>query len=297
MERTAYLIFALLLCSFLIDATSSEKIHKRKKYHHRHHKTSPPPDLLDDIPEDELGFDKSISNKESEELIKDNNVPLYDACFNKKCPAGQICEIGEDDQAKCVCIPNCPVERDSRRKVCTNHNETWGSDCEVHQMRCRCDHSMPECKNKELSHVHIVYYGECRDMPVCKPEEMSDFPRRMRDWLFNVMRDLADRQELTPHYMKMEQEAETNLTRRWSNAAVWKWCDLDGNTDRSVSRHELFPIKAPLMTLEHCIAPFLDKCDKNDDHSITLKEWVTCLEIHEDDIEEQCDDVRDNADE
>jgi hypothetical protein len=58
---------------------------------------------------------------------------------------------------------------------------------------------------------------------------MADFPRRMRDWLFNIMRDLADRQELTPFYLKMEREAESNLTRRWSNAAVWKWCDLDGH--------------------------------------------------------------------
>lgn len=66
---------------------------------------------------------------------------------------------------------------------------------------------------------------------------MADFPRRMRDWLFNVMRDLADRRELTPHYLKMEREAETNLTRRWTNAAIWKWCDLDGNPpDRYICR-------------------------------------------------------------
>ena len=57
---------------------------------------------------------------------------------------------------------------------------------------------------------------------------MADFPRRMRDWLFNIMRDLADRSELTPHYLKMEREAESNMTRRWTNAAIWKFCDLDG---------------------------------------------------------------------
>lgn len=63
----------------------------------------------------------------------------------------------------------------------------------------------------------------------CTKEEMADFPRRMRDWLFNIMRDLADRQELTPHYLNMEREAESNMTRRWTNAAIWKFCDLDGN--------------------------------------------------------------------
>lgn len=58
---------------------------------------------------------------------------------------------------------------------------------------------------------------------------MADFPRRMRDWLFNVMRDLADRRELTPHFLQMEKEAESNMTRRWTNAAIWKFCDLDGH--------------------------------------------------------------------
>lgn len=50
---------------------------------------------------------------------------------------------------------------------------------------------------------------------------------------------------------------------------------------RSVSRHELFPIRAPLVSLEHCIAPFLDSCDKDDDHLISLSEWTRCLELEE----------------
>jgi Secreted protein acidic and rich in cysteine Ca binding region. len=63
----------------------------------------------------------------------------------------------------------------------------------------------------------------------CLPTEMADFPRRMRDWLFTVMAEMADREELSPHYMAMQREAESNLTRRWTNAAVWKFCDLDGH--------------------------------------------------------------------
>lgn len=50
---------------------------------------------------------------------------------------------------------------------------------------------------------------------------------------------------------------------------------------RFVSRHELFPIRAPLMALEHCIAPFLDRCDEDDDHRITLAEWGKCLQLDE----------------
>lgn len=116
----------------------------------------------------------------------------------------------------------------------------------------------------------------------CQEDEMNDFPRRMREWLFNVMRDLSASDELAEKFVSMEMEAETNLTRRWANAAVWKWCDLDGHPhDRTVSRHELFPIRAPLMALEHCISPFLESCDPDDDHRITLKEWGKCLELDE----------------
>lgn len=110
---------------------------------------------------------------------------------------------------------------------------------------------------------------------------MSDFPRRMREWLFNVMNDLVQNDEFPAHYKTLQSETETNLTRRWANAAIWKWCDLDVQHDRSVSLHELFPIRAPLMALEHCIAPFLESCDPNGDHYITLQEWGKCLELNE----------------
>lgn len=111
---------------------------------------------------------------------------------------------------------------------------------------------------------------------------MADFPRRMRDWLFNVMSDLAQNDEFPSKYKTLQSEAETNLTRRWANAAIWKWCDLDGHPhDRSVSLHELFPIKAPLLALEHCIAPFLESCDPDDNHRITLQEWGKCLQLDE----------------
>lgn len=88
----------------------------------------------------------------------------------------------------------------------------------------------PFCR---LGHGGKVLTVRCSPQ-TCNENEMLDFPRRMRDWLFNIMRDMAERSELTPHYLSMEREAETNLTRRWTNAAIWKWCDLDAHdNDRS----------------------------------------------------------------
>lgn len=99
---------------------------------------------------------------------------------------------------------------------------------------------------------------------------MLDFPRRMREWLFHVMKELADREELEIKLAQKISHYETDLNKKWARAAVWKWdkkkfhvafvlylillerfCDLDATHDQSVSRHELFPIRAPLLSLEH----------------------------------------------
>lgn len=93
----------------------------------------------------------------------------------------------------------------------------------------------------------IGFLGECKAIPECEDGELEDFPRRMREWLFNVMEELADRQELNQPFVKLHQEAKFDLAKKWNNAAIWKWCDLDAHPhDNVVSVHELFPIRAPL---------------------------------------------------
>ncbi|CAG9854193.1 unnamed protein product [Phyllotreta striolata] len=284
------LILLIVVC-LATEITANKSKHKR-------YKKRPAAISLDEVPSEPSSPEQAAEEPEvappSDNDVIDNRVPLMDPCMEVRCGAGRICQVSDDGEPECVCIPNCPVETESRRKVCSNYNETWSSDCAVYQQRCLCDKGDAECKGPQYKHVHIEYYGECREMRECTEEEMADFPRRMRDWLFNIMRDLADREELTPHYLNMAREAESNLTLRWTNAAVWKFCELDGHPpDRSISRHELFPIRAPLMALEHCIAPFLNKCDSDNNHRINLSEWAKCLNLEEEEIEHQCEELTD----
>lgn len=287
------LVGLLVVALLLVSDASAEK----KKKHRRRTTTTEATvedDVMNMLEADEAAGVDVPASVDADSDKKD--LPLEDPCMHKHCGAGRVCQLTPENEAQCVCIEVCGEEIDPRRRVCTNYNETFGSDCEVYQARCFCDTDDPRCKGPDYQHVHIEYYGECKQMPACKEEDRIDFPRRMRDWLFNIMRDLADRQELPQHYVKMQREAESNHTLRWTNAAIWKWCDLDGHPhDRAVSRHELFPIRAPLMALEHCIAPFLDSCDSNNDHKITLNEWGKCLELQEDDLEEQCDHLAEAA--
>ncbi|KAK8384852.1 hypothetical protein O3P69_014426 [Scylla paramamosain] len=209
-----------------------------------------------------------------------------DGCLGVYCGAGRMCVVNDNGDGECACINACDMEDDARRRVCSNYNETWMSDCELYRQRCLCEEEDPSCLDPENRHVHIEYYGECQQMPECVDEELEDFPRRMSEWLFHIMRDMAERHTLSEHYVRLEREAEEDPKKQWSYAVVWKWCELDSHPkDKTVSRHELFPIRAPLYTLENCVATFLDSCDTNDDHAITLREWATCTKLSEDDLE------------
>ncbi|KAG5893831.1 hypothetical protein JTB14_018333 [Gonioctena quinquepunctata] len=265
LHLTLLVVFVLLVT----DTYAYEK-RKNKKFRRKH---IAPPIASNEIVEEKMEekVEAASSSGGAPPLVAaqdfiDNRVPMIDPCIEVHCGAGRVCQVDEEGEPQCICIPTCPVETESRRKVCSNYNETWSSDCSIYQQRCLCDKGDPQCKGTQYKHVHIEYYGECRHMPECTKEEMADFPRRMRDWLFNIMRDLADRQE-------------------------WK------SPDRSVSRHELFPIRAPLMALEHCIAPFLNTCDTDNSHRINIKEWAKCLELDEDEIEDRCEDIIDDDNE
>ncbi|XP_076361381.1 SPARC-like isoform X2 [Tachypleus tridentatus] len=281
-------IFVLLLCFILCTDTLA----KKKNVRDEDEKEIEDNDKKDEL--DLIADDDAEENEQKNEVTDEEKLQtLKDPCAEHYCGAGRICALNDQDKPICECVPKCPVETDERRKVCSNHNETWSSDCEVYRMRCLCNKNRKECLKNKYNHVHVNYYGACREIPECAKEEMEDFPRRMREWLFAVMQELARRHELDMYYMKLEEEAEEDISVKWVNAIVWKFCDLDAHPkDRAVSRHELFPIRAPLLAMEHCIAPFLDSCDLDSDHIINLVEWGTCLGLKENEIEDKCKSVR-----
>ncbi|PSN31965.1 hypothetical protein C0J52_23664 [Blattella germanica] len=266
------LLLLAVLLSLLVADAFGDKMRKMKKYHRRHRTTT---------------TTTTESEPEVEESNEDGDKDMFSIL--------QQDEEAEEKKKKAEAEEEEQESKDEPSREVIKDNEI-----PLHVLSLCAQTTMrpgaPIAKSIRCA------AGAIRKWTVAREKNTSTFTLSTmesavtcQDWLFNIMRDLADRQELTPHYLKMEREAETNLTRRWSNAAVWKWCDLDGHPhDNSVSRHELFPIRAPLMALEHCIAPFLDSCDVDDDHRINLKEWGKCLELDQDDLEEKCDELRDD---
>jgi len=209
-----------------------------------------------------------------------NSEVKQDPCSKTKCGAGKECVINpESGVGECKCINLCADNTDLRRRVCSNHNTTWQSDCHLFRHRCLCLEGLSSDCTDEHKHMHIDYYGECQSLPKCRKEVLEDFPRRMREWLDHII----------SKKIHVSKDDSDHYTRKWIDAIIWKFCDLDKQPhDRHVSRHELFPLRAPLLAMESCISDFLDNCDANTDHKITLVEWGECLGATDAEMEDKC---------
>ncbi|KAL3192393.1 hypothetical protein MRX96_059117 [Rhipicephalus microplus] len=144
--------FVILLLVGLVLAVEAKKHHASK--HGKKHFIKKPKDIVDIVAEDE---NASILKDKSAEL--DAERVLKDPCSKVRCGPGRECVIHEDLTA-----------------TCDNHNQTWDSDCELYQMRCLCEDEKEGCKGEKYEHIHVDYYGACRELPKCVEEEMEDFP-------------------------------------------------------------------------------------------------------------------------
>lgn len=52
----------------------------------------------------------------------------------------------------------------------------------------RIDSEKSKFCTDDHKHMHINYYGECKEIEACEQDVLDDFPRRMRDWLDNIIR-------------------------------------------------------------------------------------------------------------
>nr|CDP92900.1 BMA-OST-1, isoform b [Brugia malayi] len=203
-------------------------------------------------------------------LVSTTPVIQNNPCEDYICGWGKECVIDKKGEPFCECISKCPLmDDDPLDQVCSNMNQTFSSLCELYRERCLCKHKFKECKVINAK-VHLEYLGACKKLEPCTDELMVQFPTRMADWLFQVMREMKKRREL--HNLEWEEliaEAESDDEKKHVYPVIWKFCDLDIKPhDKHVSHHELIPITAPVIPMESCIKPFLENCDINNDGEI-----------------------------
>ncbi|KAI6189276.1 putative effector protein [Aphelenchoides besseyi] len=236
---------------------------------------------------DEL--DSILDDLDNEEVTQ---KPTTNPCDDHVCGWGKECVVDKKNRPVCECIAKCPeFNNDPEDQVCGSNNQTFPSLCELYRQRCLCKkRGNPACDSPAFSKVHLEYLGACKELDTCTDALMAQFPDRMADWLFQVMKEMKKRREL--HNLEWEEllsQSETDDEKRHVYPIIWKFCDLDIKPhDKHVSHHELIPITAPVIPMESCIKPFLESCDADKDGSITIKEWGKCLGLKEGEIQERC---------
>jgi len=216
-------------------------------------------------------------------------------CDTKVCGWGKECVVEKHGEAVCECVAKCPAPayEDPADRVCATNNQTFSSLCDLYRQRCLCKKrgaSALGCADPTNAKIHVEYLGECKQLDECTEPLMAQFPERMADWLFQVMKELKKRREL--HNLEWEElvtQAEQDDEKRHVYPVIWKFCDLDIKPhDKHVTHHELIPITAPVIPMESCIKPFLERCDADQSGTISIHEWGTCLGLKEGEIQERC---------
>ncbi|XP_059168006.1 SPARC-like [Physella acuta] len=219
-------------------------------------------------------------------------VKEQNPCSRKKCYRGETCQLTENREAECVCYTRC-AEIYAGLEVCSNNNMTYKSECHLDLDHCLCSNNRQGCLSPGKRKIYLEYYGACRELRKCEPGAAAQFPDRMRQWLFVVMEEMAERASLG-EYQALLDEAMKDESHAY--ASVWKFCDLDVDPqDRKVTRKELQFLTRSLKAMEHCLEPFLDGCDVNKDREITLVEWGKCLGLTNDKIKDKCLDIHKHA--
>ncbi|KAL4240883.1 hypothetical protein ACF0H5_001666 [Mactra antiquata] len=244
-----------------------------------------------------VDVDDSDDEYETIDVIQEGGQPerLLNPCNRHQCKRGEICVLDEG-KAKCECITcEIPKPDDNIVKVCSTKNITYESECFLDREHCLCRNNLPGCTDNREKRIRLDYFTACKELTECPENEFEMFASRMKDWLFRVMNDLTMRgYEEMNDYRTMLEEARADENK--VGAVLWKFCDLDVHpTDRHVSRRELMYIIASLKPMEHCLVPFLNSCDADDDNTINLVEWGTCLNLDHAVITDKCKKSKKNA--
>ncbi|KAK0040468.1 SPARC [Biomphalaria pfeifferi] len=209
-------------------------------------------------------------------------------CFKKVCQRGETCVLDRDRNSKCVCQTDCGMLKFNRGQyeVCSTANVTYQSECHLNIDHCLCKSNARGCSQPGVTKILVDYFGACRDFPKCTDSDATQFPDRLRDWFYVVMDEMARRAAIGEY---KDLWLETVKGHNHNYATIWKYCDLDVDPqDRRVSKRELQYLMKTVKATEQCLAPFLDKCDVNNDREITLMEWGHCLGLKDSEIVDKC---------
>lgn len=212
---------------------------------------------------------------------------IEDLCANVECEAGERCMIS-GNEALCECYEDCQMPNDARQKICSTSNQTFESDCHFLRQKCWCNKNERHCKDFAIVNDKLDYYGACRHIEVCSQDERRIFVERMKVWLDEVLHILDERDDLDSKFFNLVKQADQlkakHVEKYWTAGVIFEFCELDTSKDHMIQKEEISQLISSIKSLEHCIQPFLDECDQNQDGAINDYEWGKALDLSSDDL-------------
>lgn len=210
-----------------------------------------------------------------------------DLCTNVECEEGERCVV-INDEAVCECYEDCIIPSDERQRICSSSNKTYESDCHFVRQKCWCNKNDRKCSDLSIINDKLDYYGVCRNIEKCTAKEREIFVGRMKIWLDEVLHILDVRKDLDPKFVSLVKFADEMKAKKvekyWTAGVIFEFCQLDKSKDRSIQKQEVSLLISSIKSLEHCIQPFLDKIDQNEDDIISEDEWGHALDLSSDDM-------------
>lgn len=214
-------------------------------------------------------------------------VTHEDICANIECEAGERC-IVSDNKPLCECYEDCQIPNDQRLKICSTSNKTFESDCHFLRQKCWCNKNDQKCADFSIVSDKLDYYGACTNINQCTQNERRIFVERMKVWLDEVLHVLDNRQDLDSKFLYLVKLADElkakKVEKYWTAGVIFEFCKLDSSKDHSIQKEEIALLVSSIKSMEHCIQPFLDETDSNEDGIISEDEWGTALDLSDDDL-------------
>jgi len=98
---------------------------------------------------------------------------------------------------------------------------------------------------------------------------------RLLDWFSVVMADAKKNKSRRRSYGL----SPATFPGYCKQEVKWMFYHLDQNSDAYLSLKELYDLEHE--SLEHCLKPFLERCDANNDMRVAAQEWCKCFDRSE----------------
>lgn len=132
--------------------------------------------------------------------------------------------------------------------------------------------SKAEKADKNLNSVlnHRDYESATEKSPpkkTCSPEELKSMGSRLLDWFSVVIAE----QKKSHHFQQKKHSYADCEPQVW-----YMFNKFDTNNDLKLSVKELYYLEHDQN--EHCLQPYLDQCDEDNDRFLSAYEWCTCFD-------------------